>query len=170
MGFFDKLKKIAGRKRAAGDTGTPDPACPEENPFSGLQVFISCPAKDNSLGRGFKEQLVKKGCHVFFAPDSIQAGWSYTSVIEKAMAEAAENGLIIVMITPESMRSLWIQHEIASAFYQNGNIVPVLVGNVELSDTMRFYFGDRQILHLPENPSEAEIGRVIDSMVQMKMK
>ncbi len=135
-----------------------------------LRVFLSYSAKDETLVRRIKNRLQKKDYLVFFAPDSIPVGSSFAHVITNAITEASQEGCVMVLITPNSVNSEYIFKEIDIAYSRKGNIVPVMIGDVELSDKMMFYFGRHQFYKLPENPTDDEIDEMIEKIGQAIIK
>ncbi|MBQ9745462.1 MAG: toll/interleukin-1 receptor domain-containing protein [Clostridia bacterium] len=129
-----------------------------------LRVFISYSMKDIELARRVKEKLEKKDYLVFFAPDSIPAGSSYTEVAYNAILEASQEGCVLALLTPQSLKSMWVVKELEFAIAQGGNVVPVLVGDAELGPIMEFILEGKQLYRLPEAPTDKDIDKMIDSI------
>lgn len=129
-----------------------------------LRVFISSSSKDMTLARNIKNKLEDKDYLAFLAPDSIPAGSSFGLVISNAIVEASQEGCVLAIITPESVNSLWVERELSLAISNNGNIIPVMVGDVQLSDIMKFCLCKNQFYYLSKDPTEKEIETMIDTI------
>ena len=127
-----------------------------------LRVFISYSSKDEVIARRIKDKLEAKDYLVFFAPDSIPVGSSYSSVISNAITEASQEGCVMVLLTQAAMESAWVLCEVERAIAQGGTIVPVVVGNVKLTDEFEFYMCRNQIYALSETPTDEEMDHMID--------
>lgn len=135
-----------------------------------LRVFISCSSMDVNLARRIKEKLEEKDYLVFSAPDSIPIGVPYAGVIINAITEASQDGCVLILVTPNSVNSAHVLNEIDFAFSKKGNIIPVIIGDVELNDTMMFYLGSHQFYKLPETPTDDEIDKMIEQIGQAIIK
>ena len=129
-----------------------------------LRVFISYSTKDMELARRIKDKLEAKDYLVFFAPDSIPAGSSYSRIIKNAITEASQEGCVMVLLSEEAMKSAWVIHEVESAIANKGTIVPVTVGDVTFTDEFEFYLCRNQIYKLSKNPTDEEIDQMIDKI------
>ncbi len=135
-----------------------------------LRVFISYSSADSKIARRIKDKLEAKDYLVFFAPDSIPTGASYASVIVNAITEASQDGCVLILITPNSVNSSHILNEIDVAFSKKGNIIPVIIGDVKLTDIMMFYLSRHQFYKLPETPTDDEIDKMIEQIGQAIIK
>lgn len=135
-----------------------------------LRVFISYSNKDESLARKIKNSLEKKDYLVFFAPDSIPAGTEYITCIANAITEASKDGCVIALLTPNSLESELVKNEISFASLEDGNIIPVIVGNTKLDGVLRYYLATRQVYNLSENPTDDEINEMIDKIGRSILK
>lgn len=129
-----------------------------------LRVFISYSSKDMELARRIKDKLEEKDYLVFFAPDSIPNGSSYSQVIINAITEASQEGCVMVLLTREAMESVWVSREVERAIAHGGTIVPVAVGDVKLTGEFEFYLCKNQIYTLSETPTDEEIDQMINKL------
>lgn len=129
-----------------------------------LRIFISYSAKDESLARRIKNRFQIKDYLVFFAPDSIPAGSDFVAVIANAIVDASKDGAVIVLLTPNSIQSEWVQREIGFASHNGGKIIPVLVDDVELYGALLYDLGTIQTYNLKDNPTDDEIDEMIDKI------
>lgn len=135
-----------------------------------LRVFMSYANADIKLARRIKERLEDKDYLVFFAPDSIPAGANFMEIISTSIVEASKDGCVITLLTPNSLKSEGVKHEIMYALKIGGNIIPVMIGDVELSDEMMCYMSGQQVYKLSENPTDDEINEMIEKIGQNIVK
>lgn len=92
------------------------------------QVFISYSRKDAS---NYVEKLIKSciqnGINVW-TDNSIRAGSNYPKELEKALDECLA---LIVIITPDSRNSSWVQNELTRAVRKKKEIFPLLLQGSE---------------------------------------
>jgi len=129
-----------------------------------LRIFISYSSRDMKLARRIKDKLEAKDYLVFFAPDSIPPGASYAKAITTALAEASQEGCVLVLLTQESLKSAWVFREVERAIESGGTIVPVTVGDVKLTDVFEYFLCEKQIYKLSETPADEEIDKLIDAL------
>lgn len=129
-----------------------------------LRVFISNSHKDDALARRIKNKLVEKDFLVFFAPDSLTATTEYRSVIADAITQASQEGCVLALLSPHAINSQWVKHELAYALDQQGNVIPVMVGDFDLPVDMKFILHGYQIYRLSEQPSDEEIDQLVDNI------
>jgi hypothetical protein len=92
-----------------------------------FQVFLSYSNKDRSWAEKIGSALKKNGLDVWDAQDELSFGDNFASRISEALEES---DAMVVLISPESMRSEWVRREIAYAVGEksyNGRLVPVLL-------------------------------------------
>lgn len=131
-----------------------------------LRVFLSCSARDGALARKIKLRLENKDYMTFYPQDDITAGDTFARAITSAIDEASRDGCVIVLITENSVHSKSTLLEIDIAMNKGGNIIPILIGDIEVSDAMRYYIMRSRWYSLPKNPSDEDIDEVIDRIGQ----
>jgi adenylate cyclase len=95
-----------------------------------MQVFISYSRKDSQYARMIVEHLKQRGIDVWM-DDRIEYGSKWTTEIEKALNESPA---VIVIMSPNSKESEWVQNEVAYAQDRKKKIFPLLVeGEIWLS-------------------------------------
>ncbi len=131
-----------------------------------LRVYISYSRKyfDTVLAGRIKKKLEEKDYVVFFDYDDIMPGQPYASTITNAITEASRDGCVMALITSESVKSAEMLSEVAYAIKRKGNVIPVLVGDVEIDDNLRYFLSRCRYYRLPENPEDADIERMIDEI------
>lgn len=129
-----------------------------------LRVFISYASRDMEIARRIRNKLAEKDYLVFFAPDSIPAGEDYISVVTTAIQEASQDGCVLALLSEAALKSAYMTKEIAYAAANNGNILPVMLGDVQLPMNLQFYLADKQIYRLSEAPDDRELENMIDTI------
>lgn len=132
---------------------------------SNLRVFISYSSRDYDIAKRIHNRLCAKDYLPFIAPDNIPVGKDYTSEITNAISEAAREGCVLLLISQSSTKSVWVEKEIEFALSQNGNVIPIFLGDlqdIDLPVSFQFYLSDIQWYQLNKNPSDDEVDRMID--------
>ena len=129
-----------------------------------LRIFISYSHKDSQVARRIKDKFEEKDYLVFFAPDSIPVGSNYQQIITTAISEASQEGCVLALLSASSFNSAWVTKEIEYAICKGGNVIPVLLGDIELPIALQFYLSNTQMYKLSENPTNAEIDTMIDTI------
>ena len=131
-----------------------------------LRIFVSYCSRDTELARRIKENLVKKDYLVFFAPDSISPGANFASTISNAIIEVSKHGCVLALITENTINSIQVKKELMLALREKCNVIPVIIGDVNLDQELRFYLSDKQFYALSSNPTNGEINTMIDKIGQ----
>ena len=135
-----------------------------------LRVFMSYSHRDEALAKRIKRSLKDKDYLVFTAQEDIPAGAEYASTIANAIVEASRDGCVIALITADSMKSEWVKRELVLADNQGGNIIPILVGDIELDGVFQFLLYNAPTYALSANPTDEEIGDMIEQIGQNILK
>ena len=101
---------------------------------------------------------------MFFAPDSVPVGAEFVTIIENAIVDASKDGAVVVLLTPNALRSEWVKREIVFASHEGGRIIPIIVGDTKLDGILMYELARMQAYRLPENPTDAEIDEMIDKI------
>jgi hypothetical protein len=92
------------------------------------------------------------------APEMIPAGSNYAREIPKAIRECQ---VFLLVISPTSQQSIWVEKELDCAINLRKTIVPIQIKKGDLSDTFRFYLNNVQIIPYYEGKE-----RALDKMCQ----
>ena len=90
----------------------------------GFDVFLSYSSLDKDEAREICEALGKKNKKCFLAEKSLQPGDKFADKIRDAIKRANE---IWILVSPNSVRSDWVQREVAAAWALEKKVVPVLL-------------------------------------------
>lgn len=115
-------------------------------------VFISYSSKDIKFVERITDELEKIGVAYWKAPEMIPAGSSYAREIPQAIQNC---GVFLLVLSPTSQDSIWVEKEIDSAICNRKTIIPFQVKEVELNDTFRFYLNNVQMISYADNPKKA---------------
>lgn len=115
-------------------------------------IFISYSSKDIKFVERIMEELEKIGATYWKAPEMIPAGSSYAREIPQAIQNC---GVFLLVLSPTSQDSIWVEKEIDSAICNRKTIIPFEVKEVELNDTFRFYLNNVQMISYADNPMKA---------------
>lgn len=127
-----------------------------------LRVFISASAKDFDLACRIKKKMEEKDYMVFFGPDSLSAGSSFLDTMENAILEASREGAVLALLTPETVKSTYVEKELIFAIQNKGNVIGILVGEPELSGVMQDCLSICQCFYLPEQPDDAQLEQLVE--------
>ena len=130
-----------------------------------LRVFLSSTAYDRAIASRFRKKLEEKDFLVFYE-DNMNFSFDddVKGIVSSAICEASQEGCVLVLVTESSVKSPHVLNEIEQAICLNGNVVPVIFGDVTLSLSMKLLISKSQWYHLPKNPTDEEISSVIDKI------
>ncbi len=87
------------------------------------KVFISYSRQDLNFVQGFAQTLMSNGVDVWWDLSSLQGGDNWTNEIPQAIENC---DLCIVVLSPNSVKSEWVQKEYTYALNHQKRIIPVL--------------------------------------------
>lgn len=127
-----------------------------------LRVFISHSAKDAALADRIREKLEDKDYLVFTSLDRLPGDAGYAATIVNAVTEASQEGCVMILLTPNSVNNDHMLNELDLAYSKKGAIIPVLVGDVQLTAELRYYLNRYHFYTLPEDVKNYQIEDMID--------
>ena len=92
-----------------------------------MQVFLSYSVADRDFARQLGSQLSKRGCEVWDPTDQLFPGDNWPLKIGEALQESKA---MVVLLSPDSMKSEWVRSEIQYALGSRNyerRLFPVLV-------------------------------------------
>lgn len=115
-------------------------------------VFISYSSRDSEFVKRIIKQLDQIGVSYWKAPEMIPAGSSYAREIPKAIQQCS---LFLLVLSPTSQDSIWVEKEIDNAICNRKTIIPFEIREVVLNDTFRFYLNNVQMISFAHDPEGA---------------
>ncbi len=128
-----------------------------------LRVFLSYSHRDRVLAEKIKRKLDQKDYLVFWDED-VQSGVSYARQIASNIEIACKDGCVIAVITENSIKSDYVMNELMMAIERGGNVLPIIVGDIELPTKLKFLFSNIQYIFMSATPTEEEIYRAVDTV------
>jgi hypothetical protein len=127
-----------------------------------LRVFLSYSHKNESLVARIYRKLEEKDYLVFF--DKLCAPTEYENMVAHAITEASQEGCVLALISAAYQKSPWAMRELLFALKQQGNVIPVILGDFEIDPSLQFHLDSVHCYHLSENPSDADIDELIENI------
>ncbi len=110
---------------------------PERNP---RQIFLSHARQDADFAHQLANDLRRHGWEIWLAPDSIRPGEKWVDAINRGLAES---GVFLLAITPDAVRSKWVNSETSVAIdLEHENVlrfIPLAVKAAEVPPLWRTY-------------------------------
>jgi len=134
-----------------------------------MKVFISHSSTNNDLVRKISDELRRSGMDVWDDTREILPGENWAQKTSQALEESQA---MIVLLTPESIDSKWINWEIEFALGKsayNKRLIPVLVGdpNRFSQETMPWIFKHLKVINLPDQgKNEENIKQIAEAIKQ----
>jgi hypothetical protein len=94
------------------------------------QVFLSYATPDRDFARRLVDDLTRHRTDVWYDQE-LRPGDNWVETITRNLEEASA---IIVLITPDSLRSEWVGREWQSALSRSARVLPVLAGGASFED------------------------------------
>lgn len=91
-----------------------------------VTIFLAYASEDEGLVRPLAEALEKHEYRVFFELD-IPPGVSYVGEVVRRINAAAAEGLILVLLSPSSLKSDYVLRETTFAMDKGGTVVPIII-------------------------------------------
>ena len=129
-----------------------------------MQVFLSYSEADRDFARQLASQLSKRGCEVWDPSDQVFPGDNGPLKIGEALKESKA---MVVLLSPDSMKSEWVRGEIQYALGNRnyeGRLFPVLVRPTADIPWILRKFGILQ----PNNDPEAISERIATALSTQK--
>ena len=127
-----------------------------------IEVFISYAHCDKSLVHPLIAALINKDYSVWTPENNLKPGDLWEKKISEAIIRCSYKGFYIVIITQESLKSSFVEKELAFASSQGAWIVPIVIGNPELPKDIKQWIGNYK--RITTKPTEEEFAWVVDML------
>ena len=88
-----------------------------------FEIFLSHSARDRAAVELVRESLQSQGVNVYLAGHDVQAGYSVADKVKHAIRRSAA---VVVLITPHSVGSAYVNQEIGYALGERKLVVPLV--------------------------------------------
>lgn len=127
-----------------------------------LRVFISYARQDKALAMRLQEALIARDFRVYDMENTIGGGSPWDEAIKHTLSDVSGAGHVLVLITEHSIRSSAVKQEILTALEQNKEIVPIIVGNMQLPADWVSVLVGFPCHYLPTDPTDDDLNALID--------
>lgn len=105
-----------------------------------VMTFISYESSDKVVAFKVCEYLESHGMKCWIAPRDIHAG-EYAGEITRAL-KTADN--LVVVCSSHASKSPHVRNEVSLAFGNNSKIIPFMLDDIDLDDSLEYYFAGKQ--------------------------
>jgi TIR domain len=132
-----------------------------------MKVFISHAHTDEPLVRDIAARLEAAGLEVWEDTREILPGDNWADKVAQALQESEA---MVVLLTPEAIRSPWVRREIEYALGAPGyrkRMIPVLVGDQAAlsTDDIPWILRHLRMITLPAHDTDAGIRQITQALV-----
>jgi hypothetical protein len=96
-----------------------------------LRVFLSYSSSDKAIADRIDAALREAGYETFYDQPTVSPGGKWIEQVQQAIDDTLERGIILVLVSENSMRSRWVNEELSYALSRPGayagQIIPVLI-------------------------------------------
>lgn len=121
-----------------------------------IEVYISYVRADKIAADLLAELLIDKDYSVWTADSRLKPEDNFAEVIGSAIARCAYQGFFIILISESSIKSKWLESELALAINNTGGetIIPIMLGDVILPKNLQNWLNPRYFL--PREPTRED--------------
>jgi hypothetical protein len=125
-----------------------------------IRVFVSYAKEDSGQAVELMSQLARQPNFDIFTTNRISAGENWRSLIKK---ELSQSDYFLVILSPTSVQSKWVQFELGAAWGLNKFIIPVVTSQ-DVIHRIPLEFRDLHVIELKDLKGNPEsIGQIIES-------
>lgn len=136
-----------------------------------IEVFISYAHCDRDIIQPLIDVIVDKDYSVWTPEDNLQPGDLWGKQISDAIVRCAYKGFYIIVITQESIKSSFVEKELAFASSHGAWIIPIVIGTPKLPKDIQQWIGNYK--HISVKPTKEEftwVVDILDDVVKQKVK
>lgn len=124
-----------------------------------IHIFLSYAMEDSVYATELINSLSQQPNLHVFTSDKISAGENWRSKIKR---ELSKSDFFLVLLSPTSVHSKWVQFELGAAWGLNKFIVPV-VTSPDVVSRIPLELGDLQVIELKDLKEPEAITQIMDS-------
>ena len=125
-----------------------------------IRLFVSYASEDSGLAKELLSQLASQPKFNVFTTSKISAGENWQSKIRK---ELSQSDYFLVLLSPTSLQSKWVQFELGAAWGLNKFIIPVVTSH-EIVNRLPLEFEGLRVVELKDLKTKpGSIGQIIES-------
>ena len=128
-----------------------------------LRTFFAYSRKDYDIARRIQRRLGEKD-YLVYDLEKIDSGTEWAEAVAVMLSEVVDQGIMIALITSDFLKSQWTNRELQYVIAKGGYVIPIILGNTPLPLGLQLQLGQYQQYHLPENPTNDELDRMIDQI------
>lgn len=130
------------------------------NMVNRMRIFLSYSRRDTEIAMRIRDALVRRDFRVYTDNDTRpDAAFSNT-----ALTTIADSSIVLALITESSAGSPIVFKELELAYSQQKIILPIIIGDVKMSEELRFIICRMQNRRLPPVPTDEDINKIINDM------
>jgi len=133
-------------------------------PDSTETVFISYAREDVAFAQRLNTDLQRRGVATWIDELGIRGGDDWPTRIATALAGCKA---VLVVVSPDSMASRWVQRELSFADAEGKRILPLIHRQCEQPRWFRLRFGNVQWVDFSEGSYEANLAELLTSIEEM---
>ena len=134
-----------------------------------MKVFISHAHTDEPLVKKVAAALEEAGLEVWDATREILFGDNWADKVAQALQESEA---MVVLLTPDALRSNWVRWEVGYALGEQGyarRLIPVVVGDPDElpMENVPWILRRLHMIRLDQSPKEEEIRRIPQALLEV---
>ena len=123
-----------------------------------IRIFVSYATEDSANASELISWLAQQPNLHVFTTDQISAGENWRSKIKKALSES---DFFLVLLSPTSVQSKWVQFELGAAWGLNKFIIPVVTSK-EVVSRIPLDLGELHVFELDQLKRPEAISQIFD--------
>lgn len=131
----------------------------KDKPKQDIHIFLSYATEDGKSASELVNWLARKPNFHVFTSDKISAGDKWRSQIKKALSKC---DFFLVLLSPTSVRSKWVQFELGAAWGLNKSIIPV-VTSPDVMSQIPLELGDLRLIESKDLKNPEGIVEIMES-------
>src|SRR5687768_12432312 len=132
----------------------------KEDKKESRRIFVSYASEDSGAAKELLSQLASQPNFQIFTTNKISAGEDWQSKIRK---ELHQTDYFLVLLSPTSLQSKWIQFELGAAWGLNKFIIPIVTSK-DVVNRIPLEFKNLRVIQLKDLKTKPKaIGQIIEA-------